>query len=156
MPRRPLRLSILLLFALLFFGGPSLVTFYTDWLWFNEAGYRQVFTAMLTAQTTLFTIVFATAALWLSVNLRLALAAVGDFRPVFTTREGLAITLMRPRSASLTRYLDTTRRSTSSHFLFWSSCADSRWRSSSSRRSAQARSIWRREALRPGFPPCFR
>src|SRR2546428_825603 len=93
MPRRPLRLSILLLFALLFFGGPSLVTFYTDWLWFNEAGYRQGFTAMLTAQTTLFTIVFAAAALWLSVNLRVALAAVGDFRPVFTTREGLAITL---------------------------------------------------------------
>src|SRR2546425_5405600 len=93
MPRRPLRFSILLLVALLFFAGPSLVTFYTDWLWFTEAGYRQVFTTMLTAQTTLFTIVFAMAAVWLSVNLRLARAAVGDFRPILTTREGLEIAL---------------------------------------------------------------
>jgi hypothetical protein len=93
MPRRPLRFAILLLVALLFFAGPSLVTFYTDWLWFTEAGYRQVFTTMLTAQTTLFTIVFAMAAVWLSVNLRLALAAVGDFRPILTTREGLEIAL---------------------------------------------------------------
>src|SRR5262249_24517335 len=93
MPRRRLRLSILLVLAFLFFAGPSLITFYTDWLWFNEVGYRQVFTAMLTAQTTLFTIVFATAALWLTVNLRLALASVGDFRPNLTTREGLEIAL---------------------------------------------------------------
>ena len=93
MPRRPLRLVVLIVAAILFFLGPSLVTYYTDWLWFGEAGYRQVFTTILKAQTTLFTAGFAVAALWLAGNLNLALRAVGDVRPVFTTREGLEVVL---------------------------------------------------------------
>ena len=93
MPRRPLRLVILVVVAAVFFIGPSLVTYYTDWLWFGEAGYQQVFTAMLRAQTSLFTLVFAVAALWLAGNLTLALRAIGDTRPVFTTRDGLQVAL---------------------------------------------------------------
>jgi uncharacterized protein len=92
MPRRPFRV-IAIVAALLFFLGPSLVGFYTDWLWFTEAGYEQVFTTMLRAQTSLFTIVFAIGALWLAGNLNLALSAIGDARPIFTTREGLEVTL---------------------------------------------------------------
>ena len=93
MPQRPLRALIIVLVLLLFFAGPSLIGFYTNWLWFSEVGYQQVFTTMLRAQATLFTIVFAIAALWLSFNVRLALRAVGNIRPVFMTREGIEVTL---------------------------------------------------------------
>jgi uncharacterized protein len=93
MPQRPLRALVIVLVLLLFFAGPSLVGFYTNWLWFGEVGYQQVFTTMIRAQATLFTIVFALAALWLAFNLRLALGAVGDIRPVFMTREGIEVAL---------------------------------------------------------------
>ena len=93
MRQRPLRLLIIVAAVLLFFGGPSLLAFYTDWLWFGEAGYQQVFLTMLRSQATLFTIVFAVAALWMAANLNLALRGVGDARPVFTTREGLEVVL---------------------------------------------------------------
>jgi uncharacterized membrane protein (UPF0182 family) len=93
MRRRPIRLTVAIIAVLLFFVGPSLVTYYTDWLWFGEAGYQQVFTAMLRAQASLFTIVFAIAALWLAGNLNFALHAIGDVRPVFTTREGMEVVL---------------------------------------------------------------
>jgi uncharacterized membrane protein (UPF0182 family) len=93
MPRRPLRYIVLFLLAILVFAGPSLLRFYTDWLWFGEIGYQQVFLTMLRSQGTLFTIAFVVSVIWLTVNLRVALAAVGDARPVFTTREGMEVTL---------------------------------------------------------------
>ena len=93
MLQRPVRLFALVALAFLFFAGPSLVRFYTDWLWFGEVGYQQVFLTMLRAQGTLFTIVFAISAVWLATNLRIALATVGDLRPVFTTREGIEVPL---------------------------------------------------------------
>ena len=93
MLQRPIRLAFLALVAGLFLGGPSLTRYYTDWLWFGEVGYQQVFLAMLRAQSTLFTVAFVTSAVWLTVNLRVALATVGDLQPVFTTREGLQMPL---------------------------------------------------------------
>jgi len=93
MLQRPVRFLVLGLFALLFFAGPSAVRFYTDWLWFGEVGYQSVFLTMLRAQATLFTVVFAAGALWLAFNFRVALAAMGEIRPVFTTREGLELPL---------------------------------------------------------------
>jgi hypothetical protein len=93
MLRRPLRLAILAIGAILFFAGPSLVTFYTDWLWFGELGYQQVFLTILGAQGALFTVAFAISALWLVANVRVALASVGDLRPVFTTRDGIEVPL---------------------------------------------------------------
>jgi uncharacterized membrane protein (UPF0182 family) len=93
MPQRPVRFLIFGVLALLFFAGPSLIRFYTDWLWFGEVGYQQVFLTVLRAQGTLFTIVFVVAAVWLTVNLRLALGALRDLRPVFTTREGIQVPL---------------------------------------------------------------
>ena len=50
MPRRSLRLTILIIAALLFFLGPSLIAYYTDWLWFGEVGYRSIYSKMLTVQ----------------------------------------------------------------------------------------------------------
>ena len=93
MLQRPLRFLILVPLALVFFGGPSLVRFYVDWLWFGEVGYQQVFLTMLRAQGTLFAVVFAVAALWLAANFRLALGSIGDVQPVFTTREGIEVPL---------------------------------------------------------------
>ena len=93
MPRRPLRAILIVLALVVFFLGPSLLTFYTNWLWFGEVGYQQVFATMLRAQGTLFTIAFAVSVAWLTVNLRVALGAIGNIRPVFTTREGLEVTL---------------------------------------------------------------
>ncbi|MBM3819424.1 MAG: UPF0182 family protein, partial [Acidimicrobiia bacterium] len=93
MPQRPVRFLIFGVLAVLFFGGPSLVRFYTDWLWFGEVGYQQVFLTMLRAQGTLFVAAFAVSAVWLAANLRLALGSIGDLRPVFTTRDGIEVAL---------------------------------------------------------------
>ena len=78
---------------LIFMGGPSLVHFYTDWLWFGEIGYQNVYLTILRSQGTLFTIAFAVAFAFLAFNLRHALAAIGDIRPVFVTREGIEVPL---------------------------------------------------------------
>jgi uncharacterized membrane protein (UPF0182 family) len=93
MPQRPVRFLLFAVLALIFFAGPALVGFYTDWLWFGEVGYQQVFLTMLRAQATLFLIAFVISAVWLAANLRIALATVGDVRPVFTTREGIEVPL---------------------------------------------------------------
>src|SRR5215204_4109113 len=82
------RIAIFAVLAAIFFGGPSLVRFYTDWLWFGEVGYQFVYATMLRSQGTLFTMTFVAALIWLAVNLRAAIATIGDLRPVFTTREG--------------------------------------------------------------------
>ena len=89
----PLRLVVLVVFALLFFGGPSMVRFYTDWLWFGEVGYQQVFTTIVRSEASLFTIAFVVSVIWLVVNLRLALGSVGEGRPIFTTQQGMEVAL---------------------------------------------------------------
>ena len=91
--RSPLRFALLALALVLFLGGPSLLRFYTDWLWFSEVGYQAVFLTILRSQGALFTLTFIAATAWLVVNLNVALSAIGNVRPVFTTREGLQVTL---------------------------------------------------------------
>src|SRR5688500_17596230 len=97
MPRRSARLFVLLAFLAVTFAGPSMVRFYTDWLWFGEVGYQFVFATMLRSQGTLFTIAFGVTLVWLALNLRLAVASIGELRPVFTTREGLQVALPNRR-----------------------------------------------------------
>src|SRR2546425_4420472 len=91
--RHPLRLVVIVVLALLFLGGPSLVRFYTDWLWFGEVGYQQVFTTIVRSEASLFTIAFVVSVIWLVVNLRLALGSVGEGRPIFTTQQGMEVAL---------------------------------------------------------------
>ena len=93
MPRHPLRLVLVVVALLLIMTAPTLVGFITDYLWFGEVGHEQVFITVLRAQGITFTAVFAVAALWLAFNLRAALAAIGDVRPVFTTSEGIEVPL---------------------------------------------------------------
>jgi uncharacterized membrane protein (UPF0182 family) len=90
---RATRVIPLLVVVLLFLAGPSVVRFYTDWLWFAEVGYPQIFATMLRGQGTLFTIAFIGTFAWMAINLRVALAAIGTARPVFTTREGIEVAL---------------------------------------------------------------
>jgi uncharacterized membrane protein (UPF0182 family) len=90
---RPGRVAAALILVLLFLVGPSLLRFYTDWLWFGEVGYQQVFGTILRTQGTIFTATFVLAIGWFLLNLRTALSSIGDLRPVFTTREGLEVAL---------------------------------------------------------------
>jgi uncharacterized membrane protein (UPF0182 family) len=90
---RPGRIAIALVVVLVFLAGPSLLRFYTDWLWFGEVGYQHIFMTVLRAQGTLFTAAFVIAVVWLWLNVRAALSSVGDLRPVFTTREGIEVAL---------------------------------------------------------------
>jgi uncharacterized membrane protein (UPF0182 family) len=92
---RTSRLKFVVLAAglLLVFAGPSLLRFYTDWLWFGEVGYQSVFATMLRSQGTLFTITFVVAFAWLALNARTAVGTIRDLRPVFITREGIEVAL---------------------------------------------------------------
>jgi uncharacterized membrane protein (UPF0182 family) len=91
--RFSIRFIVIVVLALLFFGGPSLLRFYTDWLWFGEVGYQQVFTTMVRSEASLFTITFVVAVLWLVFNLRLALGSMREGRPIFTTQQGIEVAL---------------------------------------------------------------
>ena len=91
--RNPFTVVLLAVVLFFFVAGPSLVSFYTDWLWYGEVGYQSVYATTLKAQGALFTIVFAIAAVWLTLNLRTALASIGDSRPTIVTRQGMEVPL---------------------------------------------------------------
>jgi uncharacterized membrane protein (UPF0182 family) len=88
-----MRLLVLGVVAALFLAAPSAVSFYTDWLWFRETGYQQVFLTILRAQALLFVVTFAVTAVWLTFNLRVAISALSESGRVIVTREGLQVPL---------------------------------------------------------------
>ncbi len=90
---RPLRVIAIALALLLVLGSSSFVRFYTDWLWFVDVGFQTTYLTRLRAQGSVFVVAFAVSALWMMINLRTALRVLSDTRPVFTTREGLHVTL---------------------------------------------------------------
>ena len=100
MTKRTIRFSILIAALLVFLAAPSFIRFYTDWLWFGELGYQFVLATMLRSQGTLFTIVFVGMLVWLSGNLRMAIASLTESRPTYTTREGFHISLPGRRQFS--------------------------------------------------------
>ena len=83
--------------VLLFLIGPTIVTFYTDWLWFGEVGYQPVFTTTLRAQGTLFVAAFLGAFVWLAYNIQVAVRVDSPRQADLTTREGVEIRLPGPR-----------------------------------------------------------
>ena len=89
----------ILLFATIVFLAvvvPSAVRFYTDWLWFGETGYQDVFVTTLVAQGTLGGAAMALAFGVLVLNIRIALRALSIRTLVVTTREGpISITVER-------------------------------------------------------------
>ena len=71
-----MRLPQLALFfaaLLLFTGVPSFAEFYTDWLWYQELGYEQVFLKSLSAQATTGMLVGGVVFVILWLNLRVSL-----------------------------------------------------------------------------------
>ena len=51
--KRSWRIPLIGAFLMLAIVLPAAVTFYTDWLWFGETGYQEVFVRRLTAQGAL-------------------------------------------------------------------------------------------------------
>jgi len=70
------RLPVLLALVLLVTGIPALATFYTDWLWFKEVGYEQVFLRSLTARALVTGISGCVTFVLLAGNLVLALRSL--------------------------------------------------------------------------------
>jgi uncharacterized membrane protein (UPF0182 family) len=101
MRRLPLPLWIVAGVLLLVVIAPQAVQFYVTWLWFGEVGYQDVYRTFISAEATLFVITFAIAFIWFSINLSIATRATRDIRPVFTMRNGIAVTL--PGAAQLQR-----------------------------------------------------
>jgi len=88
-------------FLLLLVIAPQAIQFYANWLWFGEVGYQPVYRTVISAQASLFVMTFAAAFLWFVVNLAMSLRATRDIRPVFTMRNGIAVTL--PGAAQIRR-----------------------------------------------------
>jgi uncharacterized protein len=68
-----LRAPVLLFIVLVLTGIPATAEFYTDWLWFREVGYEQVFLRSLTVRTTVTAVVGVAVFLMLAGNLLLAI-----------------------------------------------------------------------------------
>ena len=87
------RFAPVVVLMLAVFVGPSVIGFYTDWLWFGEVGYQHVFSTMLRGQASLFVATFLTAFVWFALNVLIALRTVRVGRLVFTTRDGAEVRL---------------------------------------------------------------
>jgi uncharacterized membrane protein (UPF0182 family) len=101
MRRVPLLLWIVAGVILLLVVAPQAIQFSVNWLWFGEVGYQDVYRTFITAEATLFVITLAVAFCWFAANLAVASRATRDIRPVFTMRNGIAVTL--PGAAQLQR-----------------------------------------------------
>ena len=67
---------------------PTLAVFYTDWLWFLETGYQDVFGRVLTTKALLWAAIAIGVFAVLCGNLLLALRSLRPTRLVFPTAEG--------------------------------------------------------------------
>ncbi len=79
---------LIALFVLLSLLG-SLVSVYTNWLWFGEVGYRKVFSTILLTKIVLFLIVGVLLAVIIGANVYLAYRMRPPFRPMSQEQENL-------------------------------------------------------------------
>ncbi len=97
-----IQLSIVLGVLVIALAGPSVADYYTDWLWFGETGYQQVFLTSLVTRVELGAGTAAFAFLLLFVNLRLALrqfaepylvlgVSPADGHPLVLQRRGVSL-----------------------------------------------------------------
>ena len=86
--RRIPRGLLLVLAIALFAGIPSFAEFYTDWLWFREVGYEDVFLKSLSARATTGSLVGALVFTVLWLNLRLSLRLLRRREFAISTPEG--------------------------------------------------------------------
>src|ERR1041385_948060 len=97
------RVAGLAVLALLVLGMPQLVRYYTDWLWFGEAGFPQVFSTILRSQSLLFAGAVLISVLWFAVNVRIAVATMGHRRATLVTRGSFGVQLPRPAQGPIGR-----------------------------------------------------
>ncbi|MEU6560693.1 UPF0182 family protein [Nocardia nova] len=88
-----------LVIAALLLVGPRLTDAYTNWLWFGEVGFRQVFTTVLVTRLLLFLVV----AVVVGVVIWLALLAAYRTRPVFVPVSGPSDPIARYRTTVMGR-----------------------------------------------------
>ncbi|HEU4690088.1 MAG TPA: UPF0182 family protein [Vicinamibacterales bacterium] len=93
-----LRAPIILGLILLVTGIPAIAEFYTDWLWFQEVGYEQVFLRSLTARSLVSLSVAAVAFLLLAGNLIVALKSLRPRPFMVATPQGPQTITVDPRS----------------------------------------------------------
>ena len=92
-PAGRLRLGFFLLAGLVFFVLPAMLSLAVDWHWFSEVGYWPVLALSITARSVVGAAVFALAAGWLMLNLRVGWQALAEDPVSFTTREGFTVAL---------------------------------------------------------------
>jgi uncharacterized membrane protein (UPF0182 family) len=80
-------------------GLPAIAEFYTDWLWFQEVGYEQVFLRMLTARSIITLVVGLVVFAVLAGNLALAFRSLRPWQFTVVTPEG-----PRPLTMDPTRF----------------------------------------------------
>jgi uncharacterized membrane protein (UPF0182 family) len=85
--------------VLLLLGGSRLISFYVDWLWFGEVGFRDVFTTVLFTHIVLFLI----GGLLIGGLVALALAIAYRSRPVFVPVSGPEDPVARYRTVIIQR-----------------------------------------------------
>jgi len=90
-------LAIVVVAMLLFLIAPTILGFYTDWLWFGEVGYQPVYATQLRSQGTLFLMAFLAAFVWLAFNVQVAMRSIRHARLIITTRDGVELKLPGPQ-----------------------------------------------------------
>jgi uncharacterized membrane protein (UPF0182 family) len=85
--------------VLLLLGGSRLITFYVDWLWYGEVGYRNVFTTILFTRI----LQFLLGAVLIGGAVALSLWIAYRFRPVFVPVSGPEDPIARYRTVIISR-----------------------------------------------------
>jgi uncharacterized membrane protein (UPF0182 family) len=94
--QRRLRFPLLLGLLILVMGVPSLVEFYTDWLWFEELGYAHVFLRLISVKSTVWCVLFGAAFAFLYGNLLFAFRTQTRREIVMVTTEGPRVVVLDP------------------------------------------------------------
>ena len=97
LPKGLFRAPLVAALVVVVLGVPSAVQVYTDWLWYGETGYQQVFLRTLWAQGSLATATFLPAALFVTLNLLVALRAAPRREFFVMTPEGPRNVAVDPR-----------------------------------------------------------
>lgn len=97
MPAPRFRAPLLLALLVLVMGVPSLVSFYTDWLWFEEVGYAHVFLRLISVKSTVWCALFAAAFACIYLNLLYAFRVQTRREIVMVTPEGPRVVVLDPQ-----------------------------------------------------------
>ena len=84
----PRRVPLILAAVIVLLGLPAFAEFYTDWLWFKELGYEQVFIRSLTARSTVTALAGLVVFALLAGNLAIAFRALRPWQFTVVTPEG--------------------------------------------------------------------